>query len=67
MGGLEGSFVGTEGVADIDIDGDAMAFELPVARDRNIVPVADIIVGFVEVWRSVSGVFGPVKFPVAVE
>jgi len=57
-----GWFAG-EGVAGIDIAGHTIALELPVGRDGNGVPIADVEVDFIEIDGALIGLGGPAEFP----
>ena len=54
-------------VTEVGIDGDTVILQLPVAGHRDMLPAADIVIGFVEVLRSVGGFADPVELPVAVK
>ena len=56
-----------EGIADVDIDGRAVALRLPVAGNGNRSPAADIIVLPVEVGRTLLRIPAPVEKPLSVQ
>ena len=59
--------VAAPGVAHIDIDGVAIAVELPVARHVDGAPRRVVEVSTVEIGRALVGVLDKTEFPLTVE
>jgi len=50
-------------IGDVDIDGLAVALQLPVGGDLDLFPAAGIETGFVKIEGAVGGFADPVEFP----
>ena len=57
----------TEWISDIGIDGCTVAMHFPIGGDRDFSPRWYVIVGFIEILRTIFGLFHPVKFPITVQ
>ena len=59
--------VAMEGVLHVDIDRLAETLCLPVARHRDFVPLAHVVVFLLEAHRTRFGILAPMEVPLTVE